>query len=97
MKNKIPNSFLEYQKIYEHSINEPEKFWEEIADGFSWRKKWDKTLEWNFNTAQTKWFLNGKLNITENCLDRNLKENGDKPVGSNPCLFKCPPKVTTPA
>ncbi len=78
MKNKIPNSFLEYQKIYEHSINEPEKFWEEIADGFSWRKKWDKTLEWNFNTAQTKWFLNGKLNITENCLDRNLKENGDK-------------------
>lgn len=78
MKNKIPNSFLEYQKIYEHSINEPEKFWEEIADGFTWRKKWDKTLEWNFNTAQTKWFLNGKLNITENCLDRNLKENGEK-------------------
>jgi len=78
MKNKIPNSFLEYQKIYEDSINEPEKFWEEIADSFTWRKKWDKTLEWNFNTAQTKWFLNGKLNITENCLDRNLKENGDK-------------------
>jgi acetyl-CoA synthetase len=78
MKNKIPNSFLEYQKIYEDSINEPEKFWEEIADSFTWRKKWDKTLEWNFKTAQTNWFLNGKLNITENCLDRNLKENGDK-------------------
>jgi acetyl-CoA synthetase len=78
MKNKIPNSFLEYQKIYEDSIDEPEKFWEEIADSFTWRKKWDKTLEWNFKTAQTNWFLNGKLNITENCLDRNLKENGDK-------------------
>jgi acetyl-CoA synthetase len=78
MKNKIPNSFFEYQKIYEESINEPEKFWEEIADSFSWRKKWNKTLEWNFETAQTKWFLNGKLNITENCLDRNLKENKDK-------------------
>jgi acetyl-CoA synthetase len=78
MKNKIPNSFLEYQKIYEDSIDAPEKFWEEIADSFTWRKKWDKTLEWNFKTAQTNWFLNGKLNITENCLDRNLKENGDK-------------------
>lgn len=78
MKNKIPNSFLEYQKIYKDSIDEPEKFWEEIADSFTWRKKWDKTLEWNFKTAQTNWFLNGKLNITENCLDRNLKENGDK-------------------
>jgi len=78
MINKIPNSFLEYQKIYEDSIDAPEKFWEEIADSFTWRKKWDKTLEWNFKTAQTNWFLNGKLNITENCLDRNLKENGDK-------------------
>ena len=78
MKNKIPNSFSEYQKIYDDSINEPEKFWEEIADSFSWRKRWDKTLEWNFETAQTKWFLNGKLNITENCLDRNLKENANK-------------------
>ncbi|MEI6522258.1 MAG: acetate--CoA ligase [Bacteroidota bacterium] len=78
MINKIPNSFLEYQKIYKDSIDAPEKFWEEIADSFIWRKKWDKTLEWNFKTAQTNWFLNGKLNITENCLDRNLKENGDK-------------------
>jgi acetyl-CoA synthetase len=78
MKNKIPKSFSEYQKIYEDSINHPEKFWEEIADSFVWKKRWDKALDWNFDTAQTNWFINGKLNITENCLDRNLNENADK-------------------
>jgi acetyl-CoA synthetase len=78
MKNRIPKTFSEYQKIYQDSISEPEKFWEEIADAFLWKRKWDKALEWNFETAQTKWFINGKLNITENCLDRNLSENSNK-------------------
>ncbi len=63
---------------YKKSVEDPEAFWGEIADSFTWRKKWDKTLEWNFTEPSVKWFINGKLNITENCLDRHLKTRGNK-------------------
>jgi acetyl-CoA synthetase len=70
----------EYNKVYEKSVSDPEAFWAEVADSFLWRKKWDKTLEWNFSEPHINWFKGGKLNITENCLDRHLATNGDKPA-----------------
>jgi acetyl-CoA synthetase len=73
-------SLDDYKKAYQKSIDDPEGFWNEIAGNFRWRKKWDKTLEWNFKEPTVKWFLNGKLNITENCIDRHLKALGDKPA-----------------
>lgn len=78
MSNYRIRSFEEYQKAYEKSVNEPENFWAEIAENFEWRKKWDKVLEWNFEEPKVKWFINAKLNITENCLDRHLKTRGNK-------------------
>ena len=71
-------SFDEYQEVYKKSISDPEGFWAEQAETFVWRKKWDKVLEWNFKEPNIKWFLGGKLNITENCLDRHLETRGDK-------------------
>jgi acetyl-CoA synthetase len=71
-------NFAEYQAAYEHSVNDPEGFWEEIAQTFSWQKKWDKVLEWDFIGPDIKWFQGGIMNITENCLDRHLAQNGDK-------------------
>ena len=68
----------DYKKSYEESIADPEKFWAEKADYFIWRKKWDKVLEWNFDEPNVKWFINGKLNITENCIDRHLDLRGNK-------------------
>lgn len=68
--------FHEYQK----SILDPEAFWEKIADSFHWKKKWTKTLEWDFEGPDVKWFLNGKLNITENILDRHLFTKGNDPA-----------------
>jgi acetyl-CoA synthetase len=65
-------SFEEYKEKYEKSVNDPESFWAEIAEEFVWRKKWNKVLEWDFSKPQVKWFVGGKLNITENCLDRHL-------------------------
>ncbi len=76
----IINSFAEYQTEYQKSISNPEKFWAEIAETFYWRKTWDKVLEWNFDEPKIEWFINGKLNITENCLDRHLFTHGDKPA-----------------
>ena len=71
-------SFDEYQEVYEKSVQDPEGFWEEQAETFQWKKKWDKVLEWEFQTPEVKWFLGGKLNITENCLDRHLETRGDQ-------------------
>jgi acetyl-CoA synthetase len=70
-------SFEEYQTSYKKSIEHPEEFWAEIAGKFKWQKTWDSVLEWDFKTAETKWFLNGKLNITENCIDRHLPDKAN--------------------
>jgi acetyl-CoA synthetase len=72
------HSFKDYEEQYRESVANPEAFWGNIASGFNWRKPWDKVLEWNFDEPDIKWFLNGKLNITENCLDRHLEKNGNK-------------------
>ena len=71
-------TFAEYQAAYKKSVEAPEVFWAEQAETFQWHKKWDKVLEWDFHALDVKWFVNGKLNITENCLDRHLDTRGDQ-------------------
>lgn len=68
----------QYKEHYKRSVENPEAFWAEIAENFSWRKKWNKVLEWDFRKPKIEWFIGGKLNITENCLDRHLTENANK-------------------
>ncbi|MGB9823011.1 acetate--CoA ligase [Thermodesulfovibrio sp.] len=66
-------SMAEYEAIYKRSVEDPEGFWAEIAEqNISWYKKWDKVLDYDFNKPYIKWFINGKLNVSYNCLDRNL-------------------------
>ena len=69
-----------YRAAYKQSVEDPEKFWAAIAENFSWKKKWDKILNWNFEEPKIEWFAGGKLNITENCIDRHLATLGDKPA-----------------
>ena len=71
------DSFANYEKAYQASIDKPAKFWEGIANEFVWQKAWDKTLEWEFQTPHVKWFQGGILNITENCIDRHLSEHAE--------------------
>ena len=73
-------SFEEYKEAYKQSVEHPEVFWSEIAEHFSWRKKWDKVVDWNFKEPSVKWFEGAKLNITENCIDRHLPTLGDRPA-----------------
>jgi len=70
----------EYRSAYQKSVSDPEGFWADIAKTFSWRRPWDKVLEWNFKEPNVKWFIGGQLNITENCLDRHLADKGDTPA-----------------
>ncbi len=63
----------DYNTAYREYLADKEKFWETQADQLDWFRKWDKVLEWNYPYA--KWFVNAKLNITCNCLDRHLEDH----------------------
>ncbi|MGA9589393.1 MAG: acetate--CoA ligase [Salegentibacter sp.] len=79
MSNYHIKHLEEYFQVYRKSVREPENFWEEVAEEhFTWRKKWDNVLSWDFSKPEIKWFENAKLNITENCIDRHLLTRGDK-------------------
>jgi acetyl-CoA synthetase len=73
-------SIEDYNAAYQKSVEKPEEFWAEIAENFQWKKKWDKVLDWNFKDPKIEWFKGAKLNITENCLDRHLKDKADQPA-----------------
>ncbi len=73
-------SLEEYHKAYKESVEDPEKFWSDVAGEFYWKKKWDKILDWSFTEPSIKWFEGARLNITENCLDRHLEKFGDTPA-----------------
>ncbi len=73
-------SIEQYKEQYQKSIIDPDSFWGDVAENFYWHKKWDTVLEWNFKEPKVEWFRGGKLNITENCIDRHLEKLGDKPA-----------------
>ncbi|MFN4248686.1 MAG: acetate--CoA ligase [Flavipsychrobacter sp.] len=70
----------QYRAAWNKSVDDPSGYWAEVASSFLWRKRWDSVLEWNFKDPDVKWFKGGKLNITENCLDRHLGTLGNKPA-----------------
>ena len=74
------SSLEQYHADYKRSVEDPEGFWGDIASQFYWRKPWNKVLSWNFREPNIKWFEGGKLNITENCLDRHVAKLGDMPA-----------------
>ena len=68
-----------YKAMYQHSIDKPEEFWGEKAEEFlTWEIKWSKVSDCDFSSAEIKWFVDGKLNVTVNCIDRHLNERGDQ-------------------
>ena len=71
-------SLEQYNKIYQESVENPEKFWAAQAETFQWQKKWAEVLNWDFRKPEIEWFKGGKMNITENCLDRHLADRGDQ-------------------
>ncbi len=72
-------SMKEYERLYQESIENPDKFWGRLAEeNLSWFKKWDKVLEYDFSKIgevegpYLQWFKGGKLNVSYNCIDRHL-------------------------
>ena len=72
-----------YDELWKKSVEKPEAFWAEIAGQYvEWFKKWDKVMDYNFDIKKgpiyVKFFEGGKLNVSYNCLDKNLKTRGNK-------------------
>ena len=68
-----------YQEMYQQSINNPNAFWSEQADLFlSWQQDWTTLKKVDFKSAQASWFVDGKLNVAVNCIDRHLEKNADQ-------------------
>ena len=73
------STIKEYEEDYEKSIDNPDAFWKEKAESLSWIKKFSKVKESSFNDkVSIKWFSDGILNASANCIDRHLKDKGNK-------------------
>jgi acetyl-CoA synthetase len=73
------SSMDQYRKMYQRSIDDPEGFWAEIAEGFHWQQKWTKVREYDWSgDISIKWFVGAKTNMSYNCLDRHLATRGDQ-------------------
>ena len=81
-ENKIDEctlTFDEYRKQYIESIQNPEKFWSDKAKSLDWITPFKKVVDDSFKeNAFIRWFDGGSLNVSYNCLDRHLKDKGDK-------------------
>ena len=72
------NNLEKYFRQYRRSVRAPRKFWSEIAQNYEWMRPWKKVLEYDMNDANFSWFIGGKLNITQNALDRHISIRPDK-------------------
>ena len=72
-------TFDDYKKQYIESIQNPEKFWSDKAKSLDWITPFKKVFDDNFkDNVFIRWFDGGSLNVSYNCLDRHLKDKGDK-------------------
>lgn len=88
-KTAYVSSMEQYQTLYKRSITDSDTFWGEVAERLTWFKKWSKVSDNDFLTAKIKWFEGGKLNVSFNCLDRQVQNGkGDRTAliweGNNP-------------
>ncbi len=68
----------DYKDTYKKSVDNPELFWKEQAEYFTWFEPFTEVCKWNFDEPDVKWYLNGKTNITYNCLDVHLLDKADQ-------------------
>ena len=79
----------EYKQLYKESIENPDLFWSKQAAAFiDWEEKWDQISRTNMKEGEIAWFLEAKLNVAQNCLDRHLQTKSEKTAiiweGDNP-------------
>ena len=83
----VPESYKEnthvtkemYEDLYKKAEKDPVKFWHEIGKRIDWIKPYTKTKDvtWSKNKVDINWYYDGTLNVSENCIDRHLKNRAD--------------------
>ena len=73
-QNAHVSSLEQYRELYERSINDPDGFWTEQANRLVWEQQWNTVREWDYNKAEIKWFIGGKINACYNCVDRHVDD-----------------------
>ncbi len=69
----------QYEDWYQQSIANPDKFWATRAqEELSWFTPWQKVSQWDFDTADIKWFQGATLNVSYNCIDRHLPQKAQQ-------------------
>ena len=82
----VPASFADahvdaerYAELYRRSLEEPDAFWSEQAEAFlDWMAPWDEVCSYDFHRGEASWFRGGKLNVSQNCIDRHLPARADQ-------------------
>jgi acetyl-CoA synthetase len=78
-KQRAHLSYDDFKEMTREAIKNPDRFWEEQAEKFAWRRGWDKVSDCQFEKpVRVNWFPGARLNITENCLDRHLPERASQ-------------------
>ena len=69
-----------YKKKYNLSVKENDKFWKKEGKRITWIKQYTKIkdVKYSKDDVKIKWFYDGTLNVSANCIDRHLKKNGKK-------------------
>ena len=69
----------QYHQMYKQSVENPDQFWAEQAEQFlTWDQRWSKVSEYDFVKGEAAWFIDGKLNLAYNCIDRHLETRADQ-------------------
>lgn len=86
--HKVPAAFAakarikhdDYQRLYKESIEDPEGFWGRMGQRVDWFKPYGRVKDVSFDLEdfRIRWFQDGQLNVSVNCLDRQLARRGDK-------------------
>ena len=83
----------EYEKLYKESLKNTEEFWSKQAKEYlEWISPWRQTSESNLNKGEVSWFINGKINASQNCIDRHLDKRANQVAiiweGDDPSISK---------
>ncbi len=73
----VAQAIVSSSSIYDEAAADPDAFWERQAERLVWRRRWDQVLDWS-GAPFAKWFVGGRLNVTESCLDRHLGDHPDR-------------------
>ena len=78
-KSKAAIDLARYKEMYDQSINSPDTFWAEQAKTFlTWQKPWSQVTKSDLRKGEVSWFVDGKLNVSVNCIDRHLSARANQ-------------------